>query len=75
MPPETDQQVLRQDIRRQGQPVPLIHPLDTDYVVHTPKQKETSQLAELCDTLDKSLDNRSLQSKYDDIKRPVYCPP
>jgi len=77
-PPETDQYILRQDIRRQGRSVHLIHPFDADYVDHTPKQKETSQLAELCESLDKSLSDRSLisqQFKYDDIKRPIYCPP
>jgi len=78
MRPDADQQILRQDIRRQGQSVPLIRPLDADHVDHTSKQKETSQLVELCESFDKSLSDHSLvsqQFKYDDIKRPVCCPP
>jgi hypothetical protein len=46
---------------------------------HTPKQKETSQLAELCDVLRNRLSDRSLisqQDNYDEIKRLVrYYPP
>ena len=34
--PGTDQETLRQGIRRQGQSVPLTHPLDhADLVIHT----------------------------------------
>ena len=43
-----------------------------------PKQKETSQLAELCGGLSGRLSDRSLvpqQFKYDEIKRPVYGSP
>jgi len=75
-PPDTDQQILRQDVCRQGRSVPLIHPLDADYADHTPMQKENSQLAELCESLSNRLSDRPLISQqYDDIKRPVYCPP
>lgn len=38
-----------------------------------PKQKETSQLAELCDVLSDHLGDSSLRSpNHDDVKRPVY---
>jgi len=43
-----------------------------------PNQKETSQLAELCDALSNRLSDRSLisqQPNYDDIKKPVHSPP
>jgi len=43
-----------------------------------PKQKETSQLAELCDTLRNRLSDRSLvsqQDNYDEIKKSVHHPP
>ena len=43
-----------------------------------PKQKETSQLAELCDTLKNRLSDRSLvsqQDNYDEIKKSVHYPP
>lgn len=42
-----------------------------------PKQKETLQLAGLCDILGNRLSDRSLNSQqysYDDIKRPVHYP-
>lgn len=43
-----------------------------------PKQKETSQLAELCDALRNCLSDRSLvsqQDNYDEIKKSVHYPP
>ena len=55
-------------------PVPLILIV---WSAPAPKQKESSQLTDLCDDLIKRLSDRSLvpqQSGYGDIKRSAYCP-
>lgn len=44
----------------------------------SPKQKETSQLADQCETLGNRLNDRSFilqQPNYDGTKRPVHLPP
>ena len=48
----------------------LIRPFDTNCGGHVPKQKETSQLAELCRTLSNRLSDHP--HGYNDIKRPVH---
>lgn len=74
---EQDPRPLQTDIHRQGKPPLFIHSLDADRAVHPLEQKESSRLVDLCNNITKRLNDHSLvpqQSKYEDIRRPAYCP-